>query len=113
MPFAVVFGLAGLAIDARETEGWAANLTEAEAEVAVRYALRELNGFPFWFGDLFAAFPDLIARLTLAEVRWKLASSEVGVRSQLRAQSPELERPISLARRGPWPSGDYRDLRPD
>lgn len=67
-PFSVIFGLTGLNIEARETENWAATLSEAEAEIAFRYAMDELNGFPDWMPSLYQAFPDLIAELLLREV---------------------------------------------
>lgn len=67
-PFSIIFGLAGLSIEARETENWASTLSEDEAEIAFRYAMDELNGFPDWMPSLFDAFPNLIARLLLREV---------------------------------------------
>lgn len=76
IPFSLVFGLAGLAMEARDVENWPVNLSEAEAEIAFRYALRELNGFPPWFKGLYSAFPDLVVRLTLTEVRWELAGGQ-------------------------------------
>lgn len=44
-PFSTIFGLTGLSIEARETPDWPSALTSAEAEIATRYALQELNGF--------------------------------------------------------------------
>lgn len=71
--FSTIFGLGGLQIEASETEGWPGNLTEAEAELATRYATYELNGFPEWFGKLYDHFPDAVTRVLLGEVRWELA----------------------------------------
>lgn len=68
IPFSAIFGLTGLNIEARETEGWTSGLSEGEAEIAFRYALYELNGFPDWMPSLFKAYPDLIAGLLLREV---------------------------------------------
>ena len=70
--FSEIFGLTGLDIEARETEGWPSNLTEAEAELAFRYAMHELNGFPDWMPRLFGAFPELVGRLSLAEIGYEL-----------------------------------------
>lgn len=64
----VIFGLTGLSIEARETDNWASGLSDADAEIAFRYAMEELNGFPEWMPELFAAFPDLITKLLLREV---------------------------------------------
>jgi hypothetical protein len=71
-PFAVIFGLTGLAIEAREVEGWPAKLTPADAKRATRYALSELNGFPRWLPYLYAAFPDEVAGVLLTEIRHEL-----------------------------------------
>ncbi|MFL9841731.1 hypothetical protein ABS767_12215 [Sphingomonas sp. ST-64] len=67
-PFRVIFGLTGLNIEWRESENWAASLTEHEAEIAFRYAMDELNGFPAWLPSLFERFPKLISDLLLVEV---------------------------------------------
>jgi len=71
-PFKVVFGLAGIAIEAREAKIWAKSLGEEEAEIAFRYAMEELNGFPVWMPSLFAEFPKLITKLLLREVDYEL-----------------------------------------
>lgn len=67
-PFAVIFGLCGLAIESRETENWASTLSANDAALAFRYAMDELNGFPDWMPLLFDAFPDEITKLLLVEV---------------------------------------------
>ena len=67
-PFSVIFGLTGLNIEARETENWAATANESDAEIAFRYAMDELNGFPDWLPSLLDAFPELITKLLLREV---------------------------------------------
>ncbi|WP_432284184.1 hypothetical protein SLT36_20575 [Aminobacter sp. BA135] len=82
IPFSVIFGLTGLSIEARETENWALTLSEDEAEIAFRYAMDELNGFPDWMPSLFAAFPGFIAKLLLREVDRDLRIEKVKVGSQ-------------------------------
>lgn len=67
-PFSVIFGLTGLNIEARETENWASTLSTNDADIAFRYAMDELNGFPDWMPSLFSEFPDLISQLLLKEV---------------------------------------------
>lgn len=74
IPYAVTFGLTGLAIEAREEEQWLQRLTPAEAEKATRYALAELNGFPAWLPDLCAAFPEQVGAVLLKEIRHELAN---------------------------------------
>ena len=71
-PFAVIFGLTGIAIEAQEVEGWLANLSPQEAETAARYAFSELNGFPAWLPDLHAAFPSEVEAVLLKEIQHEL-----------------------------------------
>ncbi len=73
-PFATIFGLTGLAIEARETTDWPSALSSAEAELATRYALQELNGFPSWLPQLNKAFPEEVAKVFLVEIRHELAT---------------------------------------
>ena len=80
-PFSVIFGLCGLAIEARETENWISTLNVDEAALAFRYAMDELNGFPDWLPDLFDAFPKLIAELLLVEVNRDLRVETVKIES--------------------------------
>lgn len=67
-----VFGLVGLTIEASETPDWPAALTEQDVELAFRYAMNELNGFPSWLPKLHERFPALIRDLTLNELRFEL-----------------------------------------
>lgn len=71
-PVTTIFGLAGLSIEARETNGWPSALTAGEAEIAARYALQELNGFPFWLPQLHKAFPSQVLDVILKEIRHQL-----------------------------------------
>jgi hypothetical protein len=80
-PFTTIFGLTGLSIEARETKGWPSSLKGAEAEIATRYALQELNGFPSWLPQLHEAFPSQILGLILKEIRHELAIETPGSES--------------------------------
>lgn len=80
-PFSVIFGLTGISIEARETENWASTLNEEEAEIAFRYAMDELNGFPEWMPSLYETFKNLIAKLLLREVDRDLRIEKVKVES--------------------------------
>jgi hypothetical protein len=73
-PYATCFGLVGLAIEANEIPLWPSTLTEKDAETAFRYGMYELNGFPFWFEQLFSFFPELICKLSLEEINYELAN---------------------------------------
>lgn len=82
MPLADLFGLTGLSIVAAEDPELPWRLTAAEAAVAFRYAMRELNGFPLWFAALSSAHPDVVKSMVLTEVTFELQSDEEGAPSQ-------------------------------
>lgn len=73
-PFTTIFGLTGLAIEARETEGWPSALSADEAGIATRYALQELNGFPTWLPQLNKAFPVQVVDIIRSEIMHELAT---------------------------------------
>lgn len=72
-PNAVIFGLAGLEIEAHETQGWPKSLRAAEVKLACKYASFELNGFPSWFPQLFEMHPEIVCEFLLGEVRYELS----------------------------------------
>lgn len=76
IPFESIFGLTGLYIEARETKGWPSALNSAEAEIATRYALQELNGFPTWLPQLQKAFPSQVLDILIKEIRRELATEQ-------------------------------------
>ncbi len=63
---ALLAGLTGLTLEIRDGLDLS-TLTSAEAELATRYGLCELNAFPYWFDDLRAAHPAAV-RKVLEEV---------------------------------------------
>lgn len=71
-PTSVIFGLSGIAVEAREFADWPRALTAADVERATRYAVHELNGFPTWLPDLARVFPDLVKEVFLKEIRFEL-----------------------------------------
>lgn len=73
-PFSTIFGLTGLAIEARETLAWPSSLGLEEAEIATQYALQELNGFPVWLPLLHKAFPSQVLDILLREIKYELSS---------------------------------------
>lgn len=75
-PIMVIFGLAGLDIEAAETPGWPAKLSKDEVLLACSYAVRELNGFPPWFPKLFEAYPSIVGEFLLSELKQEVASEK-------------------------------------
>lgn len=75
-PHKVILGLSGLSVEARQDPTWAAGLSPEEAEVACRYALHELNGFPSWLPMLNAAHPAVVERIILQEIAWELTHAD-------------------------------------
>jgi hypothetical protein len=75
-PAAHVFGLAGLAIEARDSEAWPKGLSEYEAKRATRYAVGELNGFPPWLPGLFTAHPDAVLSVIMGEVEHQVRTEK-------------------------------------
>lgn len=75
-PFGVIFGLTGLSIESREEPGWIRELSPADAEIAVRFALHELNGFPSWLPSIYDAFPDVVTNFVMTEIDFELATED-------------------------------------
>lgn len=72
-PFSTIFGLTGLSIEMRETAAWPSALNGSEAEIATRYALQELNGFPAWLPQLHKTFPSQVLDVLIKEIRHELS----------------------------------------
>jgi hypothetical protein len=75
IPYAVIFGLVGLEIEAQETECFFSSLSEAEFKHALRYVTWELNGFPTWLEAAQKARGDLVVDALLPEMRWEFENS--------------------------------------
>lgn len=71
-PAAVIFGLTGLEIESKERPGSLEGLSSQDAERATKYALKELNGFPVWFPEFYAAHRQLAERVILREIVYEL-----------------------------------------
>ncbi|MCP2226824.1 hypothetical protein OKW12_002237 [Pseudomonas silensiensis] len=74
IPYAVMFGLAGLDIEL-ENERAITRLSDAEVESAMRYALWEINGFPRWFESLYRLHPAAATKILRPEIEWELSTS--------------------------------------
>ncbi|MEJ8850739.1 hypothetical protein [Variovorax rhizosphaerae] len=65
------FGLMGLYAEAEDPR-WTRSVTASEAELAVRYALVELNGLPDWLAALAVAHPQVVERVLGGEIESEL-----------------------------------------
>ncbi len=81
-PLADIFGLAGLTIEAAENLELFATTSPAEAAVAFRYAMRELNGFPPWFAALSSAHLDVVKTMMCEEIAFELQGDSENSLSQ-------------------------------
>jgi hypothetical protein len=70
-PVAVIIGLSGLMMESQRTSNWANGLSEDEAKLACRYAVKEINGFPIWLETLYEKFPQAVEERILAEIEWE------------------------------------------
>ena len=75
IPYALVFAMVGLEIEAGEDGQGLLRLPAAEAAHALRYAFSELNGFSGWFEPLYKAHPQTGFELVWRETRWELENS--------------------------------------
>ncbi|WP_336955587.1 hypothetical protein [Acinetobacter johnsonii] len=75
IPYAVIFGLAGLEIESSEEQNFPHNLTRDEVSHALRYLSWELNGFPTWLEKMYQAFTNDVIDAVMKEVYWELQQS--------------------------------------
>lgn len=73
--YKTIFGLVGLEIESKNNS-WVDKLTKKDAELACRYAVCELNGFPSWFPALYEKFPDVVTGFLIQEVLWEIDNTE-------------------------------------
>lgn len=95
LSYATMLGSTGIGFEALEKSGWPAQLNEPEAELAVRYACHELNGFPDWLEALHARFPGVVERALLQEVEYELAKED-------ETSNPTHYALAAIATTGPW-----------
>lgn len=75
IPYSLIFGLVGLAIEAAETPNFAQTLTSDEAAHALRYVVWEINGFPSWFETVYRAHSDIGLQIIFGELAWELTTA--------------------------------------
>ncbi len=73
IPHGVVVGLSGLKMETRQEPDWPKNLTEQEADLACRYVMYEMNGFPDWLKSLHSVFPNIVEERVLGEIEWEFS----------------------------------------
>lgn len=78
IPYTLIFGMAGLDIEADDDGLGVARLGADDVRHALRYAPHELNGFPRWLEPLFHRHPDLVLDFIWGELAWELAQTESG-----------------------------------
>lgn len=71
-PYQVIFGLTGLAIEAKEEPSRFSQMSADNAQYAARYGLLELNGFPEWLPKLFGLYPHLIQEIVVREINYEM-----------------------------------------
>lgn len=71
----IIFGLAGLAIEAHEDSAWPTNLSVDEVKLAFKYALFELNGFPKWLPKIYSIQSALVIEMVWKEIYCELTSN--------------------------------------
>ena len=60
--YGVLVGLTGIAIELSEDK-LLENITEKDAEIAVHYALKELNSFSYWLIDIAKIYPNSVSKI--------------------------------------------------
>lgn len=71
-PYQVIFGLTGLAIEAKEKPTLFVQMSAEDARNAARYGLLELNGFPEWLPRLFALHARSVHEIVVHEILYEL-----------------------------------------
>lgn len=76
IPYALIFAMIGLEIEAAENDEFPSSLSEAETENALRYITWELNGFPPWLERMYESSPAMTIASIKKELFWELSSSK-------------------------------------
>lgn len=76
IPYALIFAMTGLSIEAQESEDFPAGLSNAEVDQALRYLTKELNGFPGWLPEFYKAHPEQTMAAIRKELDWELVNSK-------------------------------------
>lgn len=74
--YSLIFAMAGLEIEATESNEFLRKLDEAQVRHVLRYITSELNGFPIWFDRLYQLFPALVEETVIRELVWEMENTE-------------------------------------
>ncbi len=69
-------GISGLNFLAQLDPDWCASLNSTNAETAIRYALEERSGLPFWATQLFDAHEAMVNDIVQHQVQWDFEQPE-------------------------------------
>lgn len=75
-PYALIFAMAGIAIEVDETENFLTAISDEDARHVLRYVTWELNGFPRWFEPFYRAHPKAGLEAVAKELIWELDHSK-------------------------------------
>lgn len=75
IPYALIFAMAGLEIEATENPEFPGNLDEDQVNHGLRYITWELNGFPSWLERMYQIFPDMVEKAVVKELIWELENT--------------------------------------
>jgi hypothetical protein len=81
IPWPLIIGLTGLAIEANDEPEWVKQISLDEARIAANYSICELTGFPDWFNSLSDAFPNIVDNVIINELRWELHNESANIHS--------------------------------
>ncbi len=72
IPYALLFGLAGLEIQAKEDSDFPKSLSIEDLGTLLRYITWDINGFPSWLEVVHRTYPEETNKAILKEVFWEL-----------------------------------------
>ncbi|MBE3970544.1 hypothetical protein HJ140_12245 [Vibrio parahaemolyticus] len=75
IPYALLFGLAGLEIQAKEDSNFPKSLSGEDLETLLRYITWDINGFPSWLEVVHRTYPEETNKAILKEVFWELKNN--------------------------------------
>ncbi|WP_318511710.1 NACHT domain-containing protein [Photobacterium leiognathi] len=75
IPYALLLGLAGLEIKAKEDSNFPKSMSDGDLETLLRYITWDINGFPSWLEVVHRTYPEETNKAILKEVFWELENN--------------------------------------
>ncbi|SON50091.1 NACHT domain-containing protein [Vibrio tapetis] len=75
IPYALLLGLAGLEIQAKEDSNFPKSLSSQDLGTLLRYITWDINGFPSWLEVVHRTYPEETNNAILKEVFWELENN--------------------------------------